>query len=198
MTGYKEQQKMALTAEMKAAGRKTPELLAELMKDALDIEIRAIVLDPVRATFAGQVSAKIDGEPTARLFSIANADGKQKTFADVDNLAASVMNLFPQKIAGDLVIKVVGANKLTRKPRVITDIIADAKRTRTKYQDIKVKVDAAVIKVTSEIALSAGWENGTPDEQARFAEMTTQKAGAVAYQEWLASEITRITDAVGA
>ena len=189
---------MALTAGMKAAGRKTPELLAEIMKDATEIEIRAIVLDPAKSTFAGQISAKLTGDSVPRLFSVANADGKQKTFADMDNLAASVMNLFPQKIAGDLVIKVIGANKLTAKPRVITDIIADAKRTRTKYTETKLKVDAAVIKVTSEIALSAGWETGTLDEQARFAEMTTQKAGAVAYQEWLASEITRITDAVGA
>ncbi|STQ91205.1 hypothetical protein [Iodobacter fluviatilis] len=185
---------MALTPAMKAAGRKTPELLAQVMKEASDISIRAVVVDASKTTFVGEVSAMVDNE--IRVFSVAQSDGRKKTYSDVDSFAAAVMTLFPQKIVGDLPVTIVGAHLLTPKPRNISDIIAEARKQLVKFNLIKTKNTETLARINSELVLAAAWETGTPDEQLKFAEMKNQQTAVTDYAAWVLSEIARITAAL--
>ncbi|MCX7207001.1 MAG: hypothetical protein NT086_13675 [Proteobacteria bacterium] len=185
---------MALTVAMKAAGRKTPELLAQIMKDATAISIRAVVVDAAKATFVGEVSATVDAE--VRVYSVAQSDGRKKTYGDVDSFAAAVMTLFPQKIVGDLPVTIVGAHLLTPKPRNIPDIVAEARKQLVKFNLVKAKNIATLARINSELLLAAAWETGTPDEQLKFAEMKNQKTAMVDHSAWVDSEIARITAAL--
>ena len=186
---------MALSNELKNNGRKTPELLAQIMKEANSLAIRAIVVNAEKTTFICEINTTLTAGGD-RSYIVATADGHKKTFSDVDSIAVLVMTLFPQRVVGDLSITVVGANLLTPTPKNVTDIIADARKQLVKLNATKTKINVTLAKINSELLLAASWEHGTPDEQKKFAEMIGRKIAVLEYVTYIDSEIARITAAL--
>lgn len=79
-----------------------------------------------------------------------------------------------------------------------TDLVAAKKKRRTKLQDLRTKAEAKHTVLTQEIALMAGWENGTTAQKARKAEAQVQLASLAADIASYTAEIDAITAAVGA
>ena len=182
---------MALTAQQKAAGRKPFELITEIAKIATgNAALSVVVADATKGTFTGEIQMTVDGAPA--IYKVANADGRLKSFNDVDSFIIAVMNGLGQRIAGELTVKMVGASSLIKPPKVITDIIADAERRLAKLQTAQTAQAAALARVTAEVALSASWETGTPAEQARYQELLARKAAVEQYNAYLQAEIIRI------
>lgn len=160
--------------------------------------IEAKVVDAKKVTFTCDVKATvdIDGVPTNTTYAIATADGKVRTYGDVDSIASQVMNMAPQKFVAGLSIAIVGAAQLTRTVNPPSDIIAAATKLKAKYQEKSAGLAAGIAKASAELALIAAWENGTLAEQARFQELTARKAAQVEYKAWIDAEIARLTTAI--
>lgn len=155
-------------------------------------------MDAKKITFTCDVDATVDigGVPTAVTYHVGTADGKVRTYGDVDSMASQIMNMAPQQFASGLSIAIVGAAQLTKTVNPPTDIIGAATKQKAKYVEKSAALATSIATANAELALIANWATGTLAEQARFAELTAQKDSKVEYKAWLDAEITRLTNAI--
>lgn len=189
---------MALPNGVPAAGRYSIRKIAEIFAVARAANAgSAIKLDllsdgkdkSLRVTAQAVITVGADHAT----LDVADSGGARRGFAAVDDAVKALAT--EAGLTGLDVNVAVGTLWDTALP---TDLIAAKKKRRTKITDLRTKAQAKHDTLTQEIALMAGWENGTTAQKARKLEAQTQLASLTADIASYTTEIDAITAAVGA
>jgi hypothetical protein len=120
--------------------------------------------------------------------------GKLANYGDVDGGLKMLAGIIPSS-TGEYSVAIDVGSILDKVPA--SDLVAAATNQRTSYQNARVKSNAAIADIDTQLALMVGWENGNSLQVAKKAETNAQRATVVALVASYDAEITRLTAIIG-
>ena len=141
---------------------------------------------------AGNKSLKFYGavKVGAADYDLANSNGKLKLFANADDLVKYMAQAVPVG-SGSYVLKInTGAILAAAVP---TDLIKAAAAKIVKLNATKLAQQAVLADIDAQLALMAGWENGSVLQVNKLNETNIQRAAVVADMAAIDAEIVRLS-----
>lgn len=123
-------------------------------------------------------------------YDLAGPNGKLRLFTDIDDFIKFVAGSIPAG-SGDYSVTIKTGTVLAA--AVPTDLVKAAAAKVIKLQAAKVAQTGVLADIDAQIALMAGWENGSPLQVAKLAEAQTQRASVVVDMAAIDAEIVRLT-----
>ena len=141
---------------------------------------------------AGEKSLKFYGvvKVGAAEYDLANNNGKLKLFGNADDLVKYIAQAVPAG-SGSYTIKINTGTVLAA--AVPADLVKAAAAKVVKLGAAKTAQQAVIAEIDAQIALMAGWENGSSLQVAKLAETNVQKAAVQADIAAIDAEIVRLT-----
>jgi len=176
--------------------RKTLRDLQKAVKDArvavpgLVPEFRGVAVGNDKALrFHGFVKVGADE------YQIANDGGSVKVFSQVDDLAKMASKVCE---AGDGKYTIKLETGALLASAVPADIIKDAQAKVLKLGKTKTMQNEVVTKLAAQLTAMAGWDVGNVGQQAKFGEVTAQKAAVLSDIAAIDAEVARLNALIGA
>lgn len=138
-----------------------------------------------------QAEIEVDGSGA---YVLAADNGKVKTFSDVDSVVRAMSKIHEINDGNYAVTVDSGALFASAVP---SDIIASYEAQVIRLGKVKVKQQGVNADLASQLALMAGWDAGNAAQQARFEEVTAQKAAVVADIAAIDAEVARFQGLIG-
>jgi hypothetical protein len=180
---------LPLASPLRAAGRKHPELLEEIVTPG---GAARVAYDIIRnGSDIKFTAAIVHNDGTADVvYPIADTRGKRKVFGDLDQVVRQVTTIYGSVTS--LVMTASNAAVMNPVETVPSDPFSPIRREKA-FLEKQLPI-AALEATKSQLALTQGapFENGTLAQQARFAELTAMKNATMEYVAFLTDEIARL------
>jgi hypothetical protein len=180
---------LPLNSPLRAAGRKHPELIEEIVTRG---GAARVLYDIIRNGSDIKFNAAIvhnDGTADV-VYPIADTRGKRKVFGDLDQVVRQVAAIYGS--VSSLVMTASNAPVMNPVETVPSDPLSPIRREKAYLEK---QLPIATLEETKAIAaltLAAPFQAGTVAQQARYAELSAVKDATTEYKAFLTDEIARL------
>lgn len=185
-------QTTSATPALKEQGRIVPNILADFIEPMNDgtMEVEATILDKKKLRFSATIVTNDPNSPNPAKYTVANANGKVRTFTDIDSVVRLVQKVSPGTTK--VQVTILATNSLNPAEN-LSNPQATLTKEKTVAEKAKVISDRELLAVNAELISIGSFQNGTPTQQAKYADVTAQKNTLMKASEFYAAEIARIT-----